>query len=64
MMIKREELTGQFVTHQINGLDLDDLIQIVYEHLIEGYENMTESELLGEIREFAPHLLDLDNKPV
>jgi hypothetical protein len=56
-MIPRTELTEQFVNYLMECYDLNDLIQIVYEHLAEGYDAMTEAELMGEVREFAPHLL-------
>lgn len=58
MIPPRHELTEQFVNHLMECYDLNDLIQIVYEHLTEGYDAMTEPELINEVRAFAPHLLD------
>ena len=61
-MIPRNELTEQFVEHLVEGFDVKDLVRIVSDYLTENCNEMSESDLLAQIREVAPHLLDSDEE--
>jgi len=58
---EREALISQYVEDLIEGCDLDVLFQLAYEHLFEIKEQMEDEELLTDIEENSPYLLeDLD----
>ena len=52
------ELISDYATSVVDGMDLDTLVQFAYERIVENLETMTEAEVLENIQEFAPHLLD------
>ena len=44
-------LVENYVSHIIEGLDVDSLETMVYDLLIREYEDLTEEQIVGEIEE-------------
>jgi|LakMenEpi03Aug12_release.lakeMendotaPanAssembly.Ray.scaffolds.fasta_scaffold4162433_1 hypothetical protein len=53
-----DNLRSEFANHIVDGMDIDALITFAYEKILENLEDMHEVELLEQVEEFAPHLLD------
>lgn len=54
MDILRENYAMQIV----GGMDLDALMQFAYEKILENLEDMHDNELIENVQEYAPGLLD------
>ena len=54
----REDLVREYVDAIIDGMDLKDCLRILSEQFHDNLENYTDEELVTEVREFYPHLLD------
>ena len=52
------ELISDYATSVVDGMDLDTLVQFAYERIVTELQGMTEAEVLENVQEFAPHLLD------
>jgi hypothetical protein len=55
---ERHELMTKLANHIHDGMSCSDVHEFVVEHLYAGYQEFTDEELLDEIEEYAPHLLD------
>lgn len=56
-IIDRDELQDQYINEIIDGMDIKDLIRIVYDNLEQNLEKYTVDELIEEVEEYYPHLL-------
>lgn len=54
----REDLVREYVDAIIDGMDLKDCLRILSEQFHDNLENYTDEELVTEVREFYPHLLE------
>ena len=57
-IIDRDELQDAYINEIIDGMDLKDLIRIVYDNLEQNLEQYTVDELIEEVEEYYPHLLE------
>ena len=57
-IVMRDELQDAYINEIIDGMDLKDLIRIVYDNLEQNLEQYTVDELIEEVEEYYPHLLD------
>jgi hypothetical protein len=55
---ERYTLEDTYALHIVDGMDMDTLIQFAYEKIKENLETMSEEELIENVQEYAPHLLD------
>lgn len=58
--MNRNALQEAYVDRIIDSMDLKDLLCIVADTLNESLDNMSESELIAEVEEYYPELLDSD----
>lgn len=58
--MNRDALQEAYVDRIIDSMDLKDLLCIVADTLNESLDNMSESELIAEVEEYYPELLDSD----
>ncbi|AOV60899.1 hypothetical protein T191209_067 [Synechococcus phage S-CAM22] len=56
-IVMRDELQDAYINEIIDGMDLKDLIRIVYDNLEQNLEQYTVDELIEEVEEYYPHLL-------
>lgn len=59
-MVNRTELIEAYAEAVIDSLDMDTLVVFATEKMREELEKYSDQELLEEITEFAPSLLDED----
>jgi len=48
---QRIKLVENYVSHIIDGMDVDSLASMVYDLLVREYETYTEEQIVGEIKE-------------
>ena len=57
-IVMRDELQDAYINEIIDGMDIKDLIRIVYDNLEPNLEQYTVDELIEEVEEYYPHLLE------
>ena len=60
-IIDRDNLQDAYINEIIDGMDIKDLIRIVYDNLESNLEQYSVDELIGEVEEYYPHLLEESN---
>jgi hypothetical protein len=58
--MNRSELQNHLVQQIIDGMDMQTLVGLCYDYLMEGYDKYSEDELITEVREYYPELLEED----
>ena len=56
--VELTQLISDYATSVVDGMDLDTLIEFAYERIVTELQGMTKAEVLENIQEFAPHLID------
>ena len=57
-IIDRDQLQDTYINEIIDGMDMKDLIRIVYDNLESNLDSYTVDELIAEVEEYYPHLLE------
>ena len=57
-IVDRDELQNDYVDRIVDGLDIKDLCQIVSEYLHESLDKYSVDELITEVEETYPDLLE------
>ena len=57
-IVMRDELQDAYINEIIDSMDIKDLIRIVYDNLEQNLETYTVDELIEEVEEYYPHLLE------
>lgn len=57
-IINRDELQDNLINQIIDGMDIDGLCQLAYDYLSDNYEKYSVDELITEVEEYYPHLLE------
>jgi len=57
-IIDRDELQSDYVKEVIEGLDLKDCLAMLYDYLSNDMDKLTVDELIEDVQEYYPHLLD------
>ena len=57
-IIDRDALQDIYINEIIDGMDMKDLIRIVYDNLESNLDSYTVDELIAEVEEYYPHLLE------
>ena len=57
-IIDRDQLQDTYINEIIDGMDLKDLIRIVYDNLESNLDKYSVDELIEEVEEYYPHLLE------
>ena len=57
-IIDRDELQNNYVQEVIDGLDLKDCLAMLYDYLSNDMDKLTLNELIEDVQEYYPHLLD------
>ena len=56
--MNRQDLQNQLVTQMIDDMDLKTMTCLCYDYLMEGYDKYSEKELIAEVEEYYPHILE------
>ena len=57
-IIDRDELQKDMINRIIDGMDMDGLCQLAYDYLNENYDKYSVDELITEVEEYYPDLLE------
>ena len=57
-IIDRDNLQDAYINEIIDGMDIKDLNRIVYDNLEQNLEQYSVDELIEEVKEYYPHLLE------
>ena len=57
-IIDRDNLQDAYINEIIDGMDIKDLMRIVYDNLEQNFETYSVDELIQEVEEYYPHLLE------
>ena len=57
-IIDRDQLQEDMINRIIDGMDMDGLCQLAYDYLNENYDKYTVDELITEVEEFYPDLME------
>ena len=57
-IIDRDVLQSKYVQSIIDSLDLDDCLAMLYDYINKDQDSLTLSELLEDVNEYYPELLD------
>ena len=57
-IVDRDDLQAAYINTIIDGMDIKDLIAVVYDHLDENLDKYTVNELIEEVEEYYPELLE------
>lgn len=56
--MNRQELQAQMIEKVIEGMDLKTMWAVLADFMSESYDKYTEAELLEEVKEYYPELLE------
>jgi len=57
-IIDRDELQNDYIERIIDGMDHKTMYQYIFDMLEQNFEKYTVDELIGEVEEYYPDLLD------
>jgi len=58
MEMNRSELQDAYINEVIDGMDLKDMMALLYDLMDRDLDNYTDAELEGEVEHMYPHLLE------
>jgi len=58
MIMDREKLQDQLIQQILDDMDLKTMTAMLYDSMDNNYDDYSESELLEEVKEYYPHLLE------
>ena len=56
--MNRSELQENMIQQMIDSMDLKVMMQVCYDYLDESYDKYSDEELLTEVKEYYPELLE------
>ena len=60
-IIDRDKLQEDMINRIIDGMDVDGLCQLAYDYLNENYDKYSVKELITEVEELYPDMLEENN---
>jgi len=57
-IIDRDELQANYINHILDGMDIKDMMRILYDQFDENLDKYTVTELIEEVKEYYPELLE------
>lgn len=58
MSFNREQLIEDYATLIVEGMDMDTLVSFAYDTLVSNLESYDDAELIKEVTEYNPELLE------
>jgi hypothetical protein len=58
MTINREKLIEDYASLIVEGMDMDTLVSFAYDTLVSNLESYDDAELIKEVTEYNPELLE------
>ena len=60
-IIDRDKLQQQLVDNMIEGMDFKTMWQVLDSYMMESFDKYTDEELIEEVKEYYPELLEESN---
>ena len=57
-IVDRDELQDAYINEIIDGMDIKDLMRIVYDNIEQNLDQYNVDELIEEVQEYYPHLME------
>ena len=57
-IIDRDELKANYINRILDGMDIKDMMRILYDQFDENLDKYTVTELIEEVNEYYPELLE------
>jgi hypothetical protein len=57
-IIDRDELQANYIDRILDGMDIKDMMRILYDQFDENLDKYSVDELIEEVNEYYPDLLD------
>ena len=57
-IIDRDELQVNLINQILDDMDIKTMMAILYDNMDESYDKYTDEELMEEVKEYYPHLLE------
>ena len=57
-IVMRDELQDAMINQILDDMDTKTMMAILYDHMSESYDKYTVDELIEEVEEYYPHLLE------
>ena len=57
-IIDRDELQDAMINQILDDMDIKTMMAILYDNMSESYDKYTVDELIEEVEEYYPHLLE------
>ena len=58
MNMNRQELQDQLIDNVIDGMDFITMWAVLYDFMDQSYDKYTDDELMEEVKEYYPELLE------
>ena len=58
MEMNRSELQDNMIQQILEDMDIKTMMAILYDNMSESYDKYSDSELMEEVKEYYPHLLE------
>ena len=56
--MNRSELQDNMIQQILDDMDIKTMMAILYDNMSESYDKYTDEELITEVKEYYPHLLE------
>ncbi len=57
-IINRDELQDNLINQILDDMDIKTMMAILYDNMSESYDKYSVDELIEEVKEYYPHLLE------
>jgi hypothetical protein len=57
-IINRDELQASYINQVLDDMDIKDMMAILYDYMDIEFDKYSVDELIEEVEEYYPHLLD------
>ena len=57
-IINRDELQASYINQVLDDMDIKDMMAILYDYMDVEFDKYSVDELIEEVEEYHPHLLD------
>ena len=57
-IIDRDALQDQLINQILDDMDIKTMMAILYDNMSESYDKYSVNELIAEVEEYYPHLLE------
>ena len=59
--MNRSELQDNMINQILDDMDIKTMMAILYDNMSESYDKYSDAELLEEVKEYYPHILEESN---